>query len=297
LHEGVSHSAGVFRRQIAYLIRRFTCDTDLDNPTTLTITFDDGYLNQYAVALPILAEFSLRAYFFCPLALWETGEPLLVDRLLCWLSYVPPGTYALPLRSGDAPITLTIASDADRSSCWLRLNRLLTTREIGEEALQAAFEACIPFAAIRESMAAEAYDLRFTPIPNAGLAEMRAYGHQIGAHARSHRILALLDDEMLEQEVAACAAQVGPMFNTAVFSYPFGGVCEVTPRVIACVRAHGFTRAVSNINTPLPGDMAYGAHFLPRFGLPNTAAPYLLSFILSGAKYFLQYRRLLPRWS
>ncbi len=297
LHAGVSHSAGVFRRQIDYLRRLFPCDTDLDNPRTLTLTFDDGYLNQYAVAHAILAEFGLRAYFFCTLALWEEDAPLRVDRLLCWLSHVPPGRYVLPLREGEAPIILAIAGDADRLPCWLRLNRLLAAREIDEAELLAAVEACVPLADIRAGLPADAYALRFTPIPAAALAAMRAYGHQVGAHARSHRSMALLDDADLHAEVAACAARVGDLFNTGVFSYPFGGVREVTPRVIDCVRAHGFTRAVANIALPLAGGMAYGPFFLPRFALPNTAARHELSFILSGAKYFLQHRRLLPRWA
>lgn len=297
LHEGVSHSAGVFRQQLSHLRRLFPCDTDLDNPYSLTITFDDGYLNQYAEAHPILVEFGVRAYFFCTLALWETGEPLLTDRLLCWLSYVPHGVYTLPLRVSDAPLVLRIATDADRHPCWVMLNRLLTEGEISEETLLAMFEACVPFATIRAQMSAKAYALRFTAIPDGALTEMRAWGHRFGAHGRTHRIMAQLDDDTLEQEVVACSAQIGTRFNTSVFSYPFGGVREVTPRIVACVQAHGFTRAVANINSPLAGELKYSAMFLPRFALPNTATGYLLSFILSGAKYFLQHRRLLPRAS
>lgn len=296
LHQGVSHSAGIFRQQLAYLRHQFPCDTNLDNRDSLTITFDDGYLNQYSVVHPILAEFGLRACFFCTLAICETGEPLLTDRLMCWLSYVPCGVYVLPRRTGEASLTLSVTSEADRLRYWMMLNRLLTAGEIGEETLMAMFEACVPFATIRARMAAEAYALRFACIPDLALGEMRAYGHQIGAHGYTHRVLALLDDAALEQEIAACAAQIGTRFNTSAFSYPFGGVRDVTPRVVACVQAHGFTRAVSNINSPLTGELRYSALFLPRFALPNTASRHLLSFILSGAKYFVQHRRLLPKW-
>ncbi len=297
LHEGVSHSAGVFRQQLTYLRRLFPCDTDLDNPHSLTITFDDGYLNQYSEAHPVLVELGLRAYFFCTLALWETGEPLLTDRLLCWLSYVPHGVYTLPLPVGKVPLALSIASDSDRRFCWVILNRLITAGEIDEQKLMAMFEACIPFATIRACMSADDYALRFTSIPDSAIAEMQAWGHRFGAHGRTHKSMTLLDDDILKQEVAACSTQLGARFNSSVFSYPFGSTREVSPRVVACVQAHGFTRAVSYINHPLAGDLKYSAMFMPRFALPNTATRYLLSFELSGTMYFLKYRRLLPAWS
>ena len=294
LHEGVSHSAGVFRQQLSYLRRTFPCDTDLDNPYSLAITFDDGYLNQYTEAHPALVESGLRAYFFCTLALWEAAEPLAIDRLLCWLSYVPHGVYAFPLLVRNAPLALSIASDVDRHYCWETLSRLLTAGEIGEEKLITMLEAHVPFASVRASLSAEAYARRFTSIPEGAIAEMQAWGHRFGAHGRTHKIMALLDDETLEKEVAACSAQFGARLNSSVFSYPYGGRREVTPRVVACVKAHGFTRAVSNVNDPPDGEMQYSAMFMPRFALPNTATPYILSFVLSGAKYFLQHRRLLP---
>ena len=51
---GVSCSASEFRTVIRELKRKWKFSTDLFDPATVTITFDDGYLNQYEVAADIL---------------------------------------------------------------------------------------------------------------------------------------------------------------------------------------------------------------------------------------------------
>ncbi len=90
---------------------------------------------------------------------------------------------------------------------------------------------------------------------------------------------------------------MGRLYNSRVFCYPYGGVSEVTPRVVARVRQSAFTHALANIQMPLTGEkLRYSDYFIPRFTLPNTDKAYLLSFILSGTNYFLHYRRLLPKW-
>ena len=88
---------------------------------------------------------------------------------------------------------------------------------------------------------------------------------------------------------------MGRIFNCTAFSYPFGGLREVCQREIESAKTHGFTQAVSNMIEPLPGTRRYTSLFLPRLALPNSAEVAVIAFTLSGARYFLQHRRLLPQ--
>jgi peptidoglycan/xylan/chitin deacetylase (PgdA/CDA1 family) len=293
LHEGVSHSESVFRRQIAHLTSRFRFGTDLKNPRELTLTFDDGYRNQHAVVHPILMQFGIAAYFFCCLDLLSGEEPLLIDLFLLWLSYVEYGEYRIHLAPDAEPLTLVIGREADRLRCWqllygkLRENYIKVAPRLYEE-----LDRCRPFAEVKKQIDPAYYRLRFTCILPQGLAAMKACGHLIGAHGKTHAPLASLDPAALDAELRACAREMGETFNTRVFCFPFGGVGDLANEV----KNNGFTHALSNVNRPLPKGRAYNDFFIPRLALPNTADVAVMDFILSGAKHFLQHFRLLPRW-
>jgi CelD/BcsL family acetyltransferase involved in cellulose biosynthesis len=292
LHEGVSHSESVFRRQVAYLVSRFRFGLDLTESRELTLTFDDGYRNQHAIAHPILMQFGIKAYFFCTLDLLAGSGPLPIDKLLFWLSCVPFGTYQVRVGPGTQTTRLAIQTEADRRACWLIVFPSIMQHYTAVAPLLCSeFDRCQPFADIRQNIDPAYYALRFTPMLPQALWAMKDYGHLIGAHGKTHAPLSSLDNGALKEELRACAQEVGPIFNTTVFSFPFGGKEDSANDV----RKSGFSHALSNINEPLPQGMSYSDGFIPRLALPNTAVPAEIDFILSGAKYFLQNFRLLPK--
>ena len=69
--------AALFRRQIEYLKTNFqivtmeeviaACFGEMDLPEkAMLLTFDDGYIDNYTFAFPILEEFGLQGSFFIP---------------------------------------------------------------------------------------------------------------------------------------------------------------------------------------------------------------------------------------
>jgi peptidoglycan/xylan/chitin deacetylase (PgdA/CDA1 family) len=299
LHElkGISHTESVFRAQLAYIKSKFLCGINLDDAGEVTFTFDDGYLNQYAVAHPILKKFQVRAYFFCTLDMLRGKEPLLIDELLFWLSYVEFGNYELRVHGNRDPILLEIWSENDRRQCWRQLYQQFIVHDpcFGQH-LRDSFDRCRPYAELRKGLDASRYALRFSGIPAPALAEMKAYGHYIGAHSQSHLPLASLAADEAENEIRECAKEIGGIFNCAVFCYPFGGTREVSQREIELTARHGFTHALANTYFSMPNDRCYSPHFVPRIGLPFTANKIHLAYILSGAQCFLHHRRLFPKW-
>lgn len=291
LHESVSHRLSVFEAHVRYL-RRFACDTNLEDPSTLTITFDDGYANQEEYGARVLTRAGLRAYFFIPVSLLEHNEALAVDRMLFWLSAIAPGKYEITMPGADGTMPIVIATAPDRLAAWQALSRYLEQHPTRDQDLVAALDACVPFEQLKGTISNEYHRLRFAPLTMEGVKRLADGGHLIGPHSQSHRPLSALTPADLNAELEACASAT--WFNSRVLSYPFGTLEEVSPEVVAGAASHGFTHAVSNINQPLSGPLRYGRHFLPRLALPDSDRTWKLSFVLSGAKYFLQHRRLLP---
>ena len=48
------------------------------------ITFDDGYKNNYDVAIPILALYDIKAVFFITYNLVNKNETLWIDLIMKW---------------------------------------------------------------------------------------------------------------------------------------------------------------------------------------------------------------------
>ncbi len=114
-------------------------------------------------------------------------------------------------------IAFTIANDEDRRLCWETLYGYLAAGTFTEEELWQALERGASLASLIAKMDHEYYALRFTPIPEDALAEMKAYGHRIGAHSLTHRALQTLDDAALDAEIPA-ARNIWAGCTTAGFS-------------------------------------------------------------------------------
>lgn len=296
IHLGVSHAESVFQAQMRHLVKHHRLGTNLVDAREVAITFDDGYRNQFEVAHKILSGFSIRALFFCCLDLVQGEAPLVVDDLLCWLSYVSKGSYAFPLNIEGIPNRIEIRGEQDRANIWRNIFRYVRVGRVRGHQVREAMEQCWPYREIRRSMGEALCRLRLEPIPKHGLREMAEYGHLIGAHSRSHDAMRYLSPEELREDFEACRLQMGTVYNTRVFSYPFGGLDEVGPETLVQLRASGFDMGLANINHPIHRDagLRYGPLFFPRMSLPNSSSKVLLDFHLSGSHHFLKYRRLLP---
>jgi peptidoglycan/xylan/chitin deacetylase (PgdA/CDA1 family) len=293
-HLGVSTPESIFVAQVRHLQRRFPIDTDLSNTQSLTITFDDGFANQYEVAFMHLQRVRVPAYYFCIAELITERRLPLIDQLLFWVSYADAGRYMLHLDGQEIP--LAIEQPQDRFSCWNVIFRLLLSGAVDMRQLHEMLDAFCSFSSLQSRIEPVDYHLRFVPIEMSELATMKREGSLIGAHSQTHQLMEKLTPSGLRAELRVCAALLGSLYNTHVFSYPFGRTDEVSLEAIAATREAGFSHACANCHTPLGEDREYSTFFIPRFSLPNTTDVDVLDFVLSGAKYFIQYRRLLPTW-
>ena len=107
---GVSCDLDGFKKVIDLCAKKFRFSADLFDPRTLTITFDDGYHNQYAYAFKSLREKGVPAYVFVAGDTQKSDGGLLVDKLLHWVAYAPS----------------ELIPGGDRSRYWTRRRRSRT---------------------------------------------------------------------------------------------------------------------------------------------------------------------------
>ena len=277
-HAGVVMSESAFRTIIREVKRRWPISIDLDDPSTLTLTFDDGYLNQYSIAGKILKEEgNIPAILFIAGNLLDASsasQALVVDKLLHWVAGVPDGI-------------VTQQGASSREELWQRVVRPAFARDSegrGENAL-AAFDSVWPMAKIYERYSEEYLRLRLTGIPEACLDELRGRGWRIGWHTKTHHPLSSLSPDAKTDEMMPPSG-----FKAEPFAYPYGELSSVDFSSIELARRLGYPCAVSCICTPNP---FVGDYFIPRICLPaNTSEA---NFVLSGLKHFCKYGKLLSK--
>lgn len=286
---GVSCSLSSFKSIIDEVSKVFKFSLDLDDPTTVTITFDDGYNNQVEIAAPYLISKGIPAYLFVSGQLINentnnlSSGALVIDKLLHWVSYVPEGEYMISI--DGAKLKIEVAANRNKlwsESIWPLF--LADTEHKGETVLSALNEA-YPVSSIFEALDQKYIRQRLSGVTTQQLSNLKKNGWQIGWHTQSHYPVALLTQKERLSELTP-----NPMCDSVVFSYPYGGAKDADAASVEILKSQGFRTAVSNINI---GNGHLGSWYRSRMSLP--ADRYLLHFELSGLKYLLKYKKLLPK--
>ena len=265
---GVSNRLSDFKKIVEMCKRRFPIDTDMFNARSLTITFDDGYHNQYEYAFKTLREMGVEAYVFVS-ADTKNGA-LTIDKLLHWVS--------------EAPIEYIKGGDRLRMWCDEIWPKFLKDSKAKGEAVLCELDTIYPYEKVLASLSEDYKRERLIGISEDELNEMRVSGWKIGWHTRSHYPLAKLSESQVREELESPKE-----FRSICLSYPYGNPCEVGDDAIRIAREFEYPCAVANTN-----ESEHGQYFLPRIAL--SADKYLLHFELSGCKYFIKHFRLLPHY-
>lgn len=286
---GLTDNEDEFRMMICEIRKHFEVSTDVLDPKTATITFDDGYKNQQEVAGSILSEFECEGIIFGAGKVINNDNPheaLIVDLLLHWTELADDGSYVIPMiRQGAIELTADNRGQVWQKYIWPTFVK--DSESKGQNLLE-ALDSVYPIKDAMAKCSDEYLRLRMTGITDKDIAELQAKGWQVGWHTYNHYSLSSLSVEDQKREIDELAPAD---IKQVVFSYPYGELESVNADSIRVAEEAGYPCAVSNVS--IHNDMMC-KHFLPRIMLFKTYTKCQIHFELSGAKYFIQNKKLLP---
>ncbi len=278
-----------FKKHLDIINKRFKVGLNLYNTQEITLTFDDGYQNQYSQGSKILDEYNNKGYFFYAANLLNDIDTLLIDKIIFWVDYVKEGYYS----NEKYNIEFSINDKKSRRLAWEKINNLIQDN-IKFDKIYKLLDEMYKFEDIK--IYDEFYTMRFTSIKKCELEYMKKNGHKIGAHSSSHEILSKLSKEELENDIEKCKRLLDQgIYNTNTFCYPFGSEYEVNKETIKKIKEKGFKNAISFVNHPNL-NIEYDNFFMPRITLPRTMDEDYIDFVLSGTLYFIKNKKLFPKF-
>tara|TARA_R110002072_G_scaffold302503_1_gene485963 strand:- start:8581 stop:9570 length:990 start_codon:yes stop_codon:yes gene_type:complete len=209
----------------------------------LSVTFDDGYSDNYSVVAPILKEHGVRGTFYVTSDFVKNGAPLWFDQAAFAWEQLDPQDRIRMLNAVEGRDELAPSREARPTSinAWMAGLKALAGQQRIELILQA-----------EESSNGSLDISRCRPMTPAEVIELDRDGHEIGSHSVTHPILPLLDDSDLAKELSESAAQL-----RAWIDKPVTGICfpngDTDARVEHAVRAAGYRYSgFSNAGINLP---------------------------------------------
>jgi peptidoglycan/xylan/chitin deacetylase (PgdA/CDA1 family) len=254
-----------FDRQVAYLSKHHHVVTGGELKAfaehavglpaqSVLISFDDGYRDNYWHAYPILRRHGVSALFFLTSDFVSGREPRL------WFDRFDSAVAAAPdvavnwLRSRWPEARLDVAYIRS----WLKRQRSAIRSEI-VDGVEGAVRSATGSLEPSKHGAAMTWD---------EAREMAEAGMTMGAHSRTHQILAFAEPTDVESELAASRAEIERALSRCCwcFSYPNGTRSDFKPQHFEALRKAGFSCAF----TQIPG--LAGAH-TERYALPRIPVP------------------------
>jgi peptidoglycan/xylan/chitin deacetylase (PgdA/CDA1 family) len=196
------------------------------------ITFDDGYADNFHVAMPILQRYGLTATFFIATGFLDGGR-MWNDTIIETVR----SCQHLPVISSEAPQSTPPTIEERRGAINALINQI--------KYLPVAERVTMTEQLAQSAGVQPPTNLMLTATE---VRAMRKAGMQIGAHTMSHPILARLTDEQALQEIGDSKQFLEDLLRERIglFAYPNGKPGEdYSPQTVEVVRSLGFDAAVS----------------------------------------------------
>jgi peptidoglycan/xylan/chitin deacetylase (PgdA/CDA1 family) len=229
-------------------------------PRSLSITFDDGYLDNLTLALPVLQRHGLPFSVFVPTGGLAEGRMLWWDRVIAAIggtrrSEVDLQELGLSDRTDVRPLQGVQAALHVEDI----LNRLWS---LPPAACEQSVDRIERWLAPERRPALQAARLTVEQVR-----ELHRHGVEIGAHSVSHPNLALAAPQQVVDELHRGREQLQTWLQSEVrgFAYPGGHFDDTTQQAVASA---GYAYALSTetgLNLP-----PYNPHRLLRIGMPDS---------------------------
>ena len=210
-------------------------------PYAALITFDDGYLDNYSAAFPILRRHHFPALIFLTTAHIGTDAPLYWDMAAYCFAHTERDHLAFP--DGRA-VSWSSPEQLDRiSRDWIESMKTLpqAEKQIHVQRLPELLGVSIPAGYFQKLM-----------MDWDQVREMQKSGIELGAHTMHHPILTRIPLEQVREEVAGSKARIEAELGEAVlgFAYPNGQSSDLNESIERIVAESGIRAAFTLLNGP-----------------------------------------------
>jgi peptidoglycan/xylan/chitin deacetylase (PgdA/CDA1 family) len=250
----VSATTPMFRQQLDFVRRNFNVidlaallaylrDDEPLPPRPLLITFDDGYLDNYENAAPVLQEYQLPAVIFLTTGRMEEPGPLWWD--LCAYYFYAAGT-----TSTDLPLvgTCSFETPAERLAVCQSVAEALKT--LSETDRRQALRD------IRQALAAPSHPPANPPLFMSWdhVRELVQSGIACQPHTVTHPILTRTSHEEVYHELATSKAQIEAETSqpALALAYPNGQPGDYDRETLRILRELGYQAAFTLVPGPMP---------------------------------------------
>lgn len=248
----ISASPKEFRNQMEYLKKWFNVVSIKDVSNWLTgkgslpthaalITFDDGYLDNYSNAYPILQEYGFPAIVYLSVGHIETDNPFYWDLVAYCFKYTNVDSFKFP----DQTIhTWKNAEESLRlSKKFIEMMKLLpdSEKQIWISYLQKQLNVSIPNNTFRKLMMS--WDQ---------IREMNRNGIDFGGHTINHPILTRVSPSAAYNEIKGSKDKIEEELNCEIdsFAYPNGMKSDFNTEIQTIVAGSGYKTAFTLLNGP-----------------------------------------------
>ena len=272
--------AGLFHPITAHDLLRAVAGTDCLPPRAVLVTFDDGFRNNLTQAAPVLERYGIPAVFHVTTGYVGQRRRLWPQELLELVYHWPYKVIPMPGTHTDQPVPAESPA------------RLALAGEIKNRCKQLAAEDLQPYLDRLRSAGAwptrhgdnELYDF----LTWDDVRSLHARGFAIGSHTVEHPVLTRLTPDRLADELQRSKATIERELGVAcpLLAYPNGGREDLSPAVLAQVKATGYKAAFTlaqHVTTPNTNPYA-----LSRISVPGHVPSYVFHSRISGLHSLLK---------
>jgi peptidoglycan/xylan/chitin deacetylase (PgdA/CDA1 family) len=216
---------------------------------SMVITIDDGYLDNYTIAYPILKKWNVPATIFLATDFIDKREWLWSDRLEYALLNTKKKEFQFPL-NGEI-LDFQVGSFNEWHRTQLRIFHYCRTLAEGDknQYLYDLFHH-LGIRFLQETSG------DYVPMTWGQIVEMKENGIEFGSHTCSHPILSRLSGERLRQEIGESKKQIEKRVMSKVKSFciPHGTPEDYNGEVIDTIKESGYSCAVTTVPGFNPGN-------------------------------------------
>jgi peptidoglycan/xylan/chitin deacetylase (PgdA/CDA1 family)/SAM-dependent methyltransferase len=228
-------------------------NTNQLQPNTIAITFDDGYLDNLTNAVPLLEKFGLHATIFVVSGMVGSQAEFWWDALerIFLTDHPLPDFLSIQDSQGVLEWDLTTAQNRLKAYDELcEMLRVLPSANIDENVNQLLIWAGLAYTARSTHRIVNKQQLKL--LASSALVE-------VGSHSITHTRLSSLSPQQQLYEIAESKRELESIINRPVrlFSYPYGGLEDITRETGRILSGSGFDAGIANIQGNLipPVDM------------------------------------------